>query len=189
MSTEHGSVHHECRYIEAYGHKACVACPNYSDTYPREKMDDLYKQWGTKMRAHVGEVKTAPHPLVLCPHASQLMPRLPCKKWMVCYRLQVKRPDPADKDANRRLKIGYLSSDLKRHPCAYFLEPFLRCTLFKAVTACSKGSQTVISNRILQNVARHFRVPCIGHPVTHYEDTGIIRVSIFSSVSIFFQPA
>ena len=43
--------------------------------------------------------------------------------------LQVERPDPADKDEKRRLKIGYLSPDLKRHPCAYFLEPFLRYEL------------------------------------------------------------
>jgi len=39
---------------------------------------------------------------------------------------EVKRPDPADKDADRRLKIAYLSPDLQRHPCAYFIEPFLR---------------------------------------------------------------
>ena len=38
----------------------------------------------------------------------------------------VTRPIPADRGLHRRLKIGYVSSDLKRHPCAYFLEPFLR---------------------------------------------------------------
>jgi protein O-GlcNAc transferase len=81
------------RYIKHYGHKASLAAPNYSDTFPRDKLSELHKEWGHKMRAHVGPVT---------------------------------RPVSEDKDLNRKLKIGYLSADMKRHPCAYFFEPFLR---------------------------------------------------------------
>ena len=39
---------------------------------------------------------------------------------------EVRRPEPVDKDPARKLRIGDLSPDLKRHPCAYFFEPILR---------------------------------------------------------------
>ena len=42
------------------------------------------------------------------------------------YVGRVCRPVPADQDPGRRLKIGYLSPDMRRHPCAYFLEHFLQ---------------------------------------------------------------
>ena len=36
------------------------------------------------------------------------------------------RPKPADKDASRRIRVGYLSPDFRQHPVAFFIENFLR---------------------------------------------------------------
>ena len=41
-------------------------------------------------------------------------------------RERVGRPRPSDMDASRKLKIAYVSPDLRTHPIAFFLEPFLR---------------------------------------------------------------
>jgi predicted O-linked N-acetylglucosamine transferase (SPINDLY family) len=131
MFTQKSSVHCACRYFEAWGHQTSLGTLCYSDTFPREKTAELFQQWGMKMRIHIGEVS-------LCPvfHLPSRIPPTSVRKWNACHchLRQVTRPDPADKDTRRRLKIGYLSSDLKRHPCAYFLEPFLRCAVHKTVT-------------------------------------------------------
>ncbi len=39
---------------------------------------------------------------------------------------ELARPPRSDPDPGRRLRVGYLSPDLREHSCAYFLEPLLR---------------------------------------------------------------
>lgn len=60
---------------------------------------------------------------------------------------QVQRPEPLDREQNRQLRIGYLSPDLVRHPCAYFLEPILRHhdrrEVYVIVYKCNHGSDEV----------------------------------------------
>jgi protein O-GlcNAc transferase len=41
-------------------------------------------------------------------------------------RADLARPHRPDRDPDRRLRVGYLSPDLREHSCAYFLEPLLR---------------------------------------------------------------
>ena len=67
------------------------------------------------------------------PNQSDVMPRDELSEihleWASNLRQKIGlvcRPVPADKDANRRLKIGYLSPDFRTHPVAFFIEPFLR---------------------------------------------------------------
>ena len=54
-------------------------------------------------------------------------------------------------DPNRRLKIGYVSPDFRRHPVAYFFEPVLRChdrTNFEVYCYDCHGSGDEVTSRI-----------------------------------------